>query len=71
MPIRGRTPADPLTKPPLWTAPRIWDGGECFILGGGPSLAAVDVGQLRGRRVIAVNQAYKLGDWIDVLFFGD
>lgn len=22
-----------------WTAPRMWEGGECFILGGGPSLA--------------------------------
>jgi len=58
-------------KPPLWTAPRIWDGGECFILGGGPSLRVEQVSSLQGHRVIAVNQAYKLGNWIDVLFFGD
>ena len=49
----------------------MWDGGECFLLGGGPSLHEVDVNRLRGRRVIAINQGYKLGDWIDVLFFGD
>lgn len=23
---------------PSWIAPRIWDGGECWIIGGGPSL---------------------------------
>lgn len=51
--------------------PRLWPDGECFILGGGPSLEQVDVNRLKGRRVIAVNNAYKLGDWIDVLFFGD
>jgi len=55
----------------LWRVPKLWPGGECFILGGGPSLRDVDINQLRGRRVIAVNNAYKLGDWIDVLFFGD
>ena len=58
-------------KSDRWTAPRMWDGGECFLLGGGPSLHEVDVNRLRGRRVIAINQGYKLGDWIDVLFFGD
>ena len=54
-----------------WRVPRLWPGGECFIIGGGPSVKHVDVDALRGRRVIAVNMAYKLGDWIDVLFFGD
>lgn len=49
----------------------MWEKSECFILGGGPSLADVDVECLRGRRVIAVNNAYRLADWIDVLFFGD
>ena len=49
----------------------MWPEGECFILGGGPSLRDVKVEQLKNRRVIAVNNAYKLGDWIDVMFFGD
>ena len=54
-----------------WRVPKIWPGGECFILGGGPSLAALDINDLKGRRVIAVNGAYKLANWIDVMFFGD
>lgn len=71
MPIRGRESRSRPEKPPFWKAPSMWDGGQCFILGGGPSLTVEQVESLRGRRVIAVNQAYKLGDWIDVLFFGD
>jgi hypothetical protein len=59
------------TSSGTWIVPRLWPDGECFILGGGPSLANVDVGRLKGRRVIAVNQAFRLGAWIDVLFFGD
>lgn len=54
-----------------WIAPPIWKGGECFIIGGGPSLRGFDIDRLKGRRVIAVNQAYKLAPWIDVMFFGD
>jgi len=62
----------PARKPqPLWTVPKLWPDGECFILGGGPSLAQVDIERLRGSRVIAVNNAYQLADWIDVLFYGD
>lgn len=53
----------------FFSVPKIWNG-ECFILGGGPSLNEVDVSRLRGHRVIAVNNAYRLGDW-DVMFFGD
>lgn len=78
----------------VWTAPRIWDGGTAFIIGGGPSLPRqfnvpeeiiqeVMKGRLQpdayspymssihDKHIIAVNNAYKLGDWIDVLFFGD
>ena len=54
----------------LWRAPQLWPRGECFILGGGPSLKKIDLNLLKGRRVIAVNNAYNLGDW-DVMFFGD
>lgn len=55
----------------FWTAPRIWPGGCCYILGGGPSLARVPIERLRRQRVIAVNNAYRLGSWIDVMFYGD
>ena len=41
-------------------------------LGGGPSLAAADVAHCRGRaRVIAVNDAYRLAPWADVLYACD
>lgn len=56
--------------PPTWTAPPIWQDGECYIIGGGPSVNSTDLSLLKGRRVIAVNQAYKLGRF-DVLFYGD
>lgn len=55
----------------LWTVPPLWQGVDCFILGGGPSLSGVDLRPLHDQRVIAVNNAYKLGAWIDVVFYGD
>lgn len=77
-----------------WTAPRIWDSGECFIIGGGTSMPrqfgvpeetikGVMAGTLpvtaysdylapiHDKHVIGINNAYKIGDWLDVLFFGD
>jgi hypothetical protein len=55
-----------------WTVPRIWDGDTCFILGGGPSLAKINVDSLQGKgRVIAVNCAYRLGNWFEAMFYGD
>lgn len=54
-----------------WAAPRIWPNGMVYILGGGPSLRLVDIERLRGQHVIAINNAYQLGDWIDVCYFGD
>lgn len=58
-------------KGSYWTIPRLWPGSTVFILGGGPSLADVDLTQLRSKRVIGVNQAYKLGPWVDICWFGD
>ena len=55
----------------LWVVPRLWPGADCYILGGGPSLALVDLEKLRGQRTIAVNQAYKVAPWADALFYGD
>jgi len=54
-----------------WQIPEIWPGGECFILGGGPSVAAVSVSGLQGRRVIAVNQSHKIAPFAEVCFFAD
>jgi hypothetical protein len=54
-----------------WEVPELWPGATVFILGGGPSLADVDLAPLHSKRVIGVNQAYKLGPWVDVCYFGD
>ena len=48
----------------------MWKGRTVVILGGGPSLANIDFGLLRGERVIATNNAYKLGSW-ECLYFMD
>ncbi len=78
----------------MWQTPKIWDGGECWILGGGPSVTeqfgvpknvvqSVIDGQatpnvyspymkaIHDKHVIGINMSYKIGDWIDVVFFGD
>ena len=61
----------PTERKEYWTVPELWSGGTCYILGGGPSLARVPLERLHDLRVIAVNNAYQLGDWIDVMFYGD
>lgn len=67
------------TRPPkpkrapqqFWTVPRLWPGSTIYMLGGGPSLKGLDISCLQGQRVIAVNNAYRLAPWADVMFFGD
>lgn len=54
----------------FWKAPRLYPGETIVVLGGGPSLKSLDFSLLRGRRVIAVNCAFRLGKW-DACFFGD
>jgi len=54
-----------------WTPAEIWPDSEVFIIGGGPSIKDLDLSLIKNKRVIGVNDAYKLGDWIDVCFFGD
>lgn len=42
------------------------------LIGGGPSLTPEDVDAVRGRaRVIAINDAYRLAPWADVLYAAD
>lgn len=78
----------------IWTVPNMWQDGECWIIGGGPSMPRqFDVPEetirqvmnrklppstyspylspIHGKHVIAVNNAYQIGSWIDVVFFGD
>jgi len=55
-----------------WKIHKIWNDATVFLLGGGPSLTQADVESLRGKRVIAVNDAFKLGrNWIPVVWFSD
>lgn len=56
--------------PSLWTIPRIWDGDTVAIIGGGPSLIGFDPLLLKGKRVIAVNSAFRLGQF-EFCFYGD
>jgi len=77
-----------------WRVPKIWEGGDVWILGGGPSVPkqfgipdevvqSVVKGtsppsvyspymkELHDKHVIGINVAYLIGDWIDMVFFGD
>lgn len=61
----------PARKPPA-TVPKLWPGSTIVCLGGGPSLTAADVAYVQGKaRVIAINDAYKLAPWADVLYACD
>jgi len=77
-----------------WKIPEIWPGGECWILGGGPSLprqlgvpqSIIDAvfndeahpseyspyfEPIKDRHIIAINAAYLLGPFSDMVFIGD
>ena len=77
-----------------WNIPKMWEDGECWIIGGGSSIPRLfgipeDVvtavqhkelpidtyspylSALHGKHVIGVNIAFMLGNWVDVLVFGD
>lgn len=78
----------------MFVVPKLWDGGNCFIIGGGPSITkgfgipnevvnqvykgilpisvySDYMSALKQKHVIGVNMAFRLGDWIDVVIFGD
>ena len=77
-----------------WQVPRMWEGGDVWIIGGGPSITkefgipdnivqgvfkkelplsaySPYMSFLHDKHVIGVNVAYLLGDWVDMVFFGD
>jgi hypothetical protein len=78
----------------IWKVPKIWEGDDVWILGGGPSvLKQFDIptklvkdvmdgtspasvyspfmSKLHNKHVIAINVAFMIGDWMDMVFFGD
>lgn len=51
---------------------RIWPDSTVVCIATGPSLTAADVDYCRGKaRVIAINDAYRLAPWADVLYACD
>jgi len=49
-----------------------WRGEPTFLIGGGPSLRDFDFNRLRGRgHVIAINRAFEVAPFADILFFMD
>ena len=54
-----------------WKIPKIWEGQTCYILGGGPSLTRMNLDLIKGKHIIGVNNAYRLGDWVDICWYGD
>jgi hypothetical protein len=61
-----------MTAAPFVTIARDFAGETIVCLGTGPSLTAADVAACLGRaRVIAVNDAYRLAPWADVLYAAD
>lgn len=59
-----------MTAGGYWQVPELWPGSTIVLLGGGPSLTPAQVDYCRGRaRVIAINNAYRLAPWADVLYF--
>lgn len=54
------------------TVPCCWPGDLFVLLAGGPSLTADDVCKVYGHgRVIAINDAYRIAHWADVLYACD
>ena len=58
-------------KKPVWIPPKIWEGETVFILGGGPSLLQSPLHLIHNERVLGVNDAFTLGNWVDACYFGD
>jgi hypothetical protein len=60
-----------------WSVPREWEGGTAVLIGGGPSLNQDQldlVGEAKraGKvHVIAINNAYQVAPWADVLYASD
>jgi len=49
----------------------LWKGYRCFILGGGTSLSDFDFNLLRGEKIIAVNRAYEVCPFADIMLSMD
>lgn len=57
----------------FWSIPQLWSTSTCYVLGGGPSLANLNLKALEAQntRIIAVNNAYRVAPWADFCYFMD
>jgi hypothetical protein len=55
----------------LWQVSKLWPDSTAFIIGGGPSLEDLNLSLVHSKNVIGVNDAFKLGDWVDICWWGD
>lgn len=55
----------------MWSIAREWEGETAFVLAGGASVRDLDLSPLKGRRVVAINSAWKSWPDVDFLFFAD
>lgn len=53
------------------TLPKLWPDGVVYIVGGGPSLKEFNWNNLKGKHTIAINKAYKVIPWTEVLYWTD
>lgn len=58
-------------KADYWKTSKIWNGATVYVLGGGSSLLDEDLELIHNERVIGVNNAFMLGDWVDIVWWGD
>lgn len=55
----------------FWRAPAHWPDETAFIVASGPSLQGRDLAGLAGRRVITINNSFRLVESPSVIFFAD
>lgn len=48
-----------------------WKGEAVYLVGGGPSLKEFDWELLRGKRTIAINRAFQVLPWADIVYWTD
>ena len=58
-------------KADYWKVPKMWRGATVYVLGGGSSLLEENLELIHDERVIGINDAFVLGDWVDMCWFGD
>ena len=54
-----------------WTVSKLWPDSTAYIIGGGPSLEDTNLPLIHSENIIGVNDAFKLGDWVDICWWGD